>query len=266
MKRNARWIVAAAGCALGSAAARADTTSFFFPCQEATLVSSGVTDDTSSSNGYLFTYTRDKLFTGGTGEPIGRTVRVPWPAGLEAQAVTTPPPGVFDYKARVRIWRVDGQPFDFPVISFRLLANTAGAGASLEIMPQLAGEDGFPDPLAFDATGYYGSTFTYDTSPNPWGSTALLTGFDTYNLALYVDFALVGLTFASAAPGLQACCLPAGVCADLTADACAGQGGLAQGGGTSCACDACFVDPNLVFSDGFETANTWRWSLTVPAQ
>jgi hypothetical protein len=34
-------------------------------------VAAGVTWDTISSNGHLFTYTRDKLFTGGTGtDPI----------------------------------------------------------------------------------------------------------------------------------------------------------------------------------------------------
>ncbi len=125
------------------------------------------------------------------------------------------------------------------MISFRLLANTAGAGAALEIMPLLNGEDGLPNPIAFDATGYAGMTFHYDTSPNPWGSTALLTGFDTYKLSLYVDFALVGLTFTSNAPGPQSCCLPNGSCADLTAEPCAVQGGLTLGGGTSCACDPC---------------------------
>lgn len=131
-------------------------------------------------------------------------------------------------------------------------------------MPLLDGEDGFPDPITFDATGYANMIFTYDTSPNPWGSTALLTGFEAYKLSLYVDFALVGLTFTSSAPGPQSCCLTDGSCADLTADACTVQGGLALGGGTSCGCDPCFVDPSHVFSDGFETGDTSLWSDALP--
>ncbi len=171
----------------------AATTVFFDASQVATLVASGVTSDTISSNGYLFTYTRDKLFTGGTGQPIGRPVRVPWPDGVEAQAVTTPPPGVTDYKARITLQRVDGNVFDLTAFTARLLANTAGAGGAIEIMPVVNGEDAFADPLYFDATGYYGSTFSYDTSPNYLGSTALLKGYDTYKIGLYVDFALIAL-------------------------------------------------------------------------
>ena len=180
-------------CGLSSAA----TTVFFDSSQTATLVTSGVTSDTISSNGHLFTYTRDKLFTGGTGQIIGRQVRVPWPVGVEAQAVTTPPPGVTDYKARMTLRRVDGGVFDLKSFSLRLLANTGGAGAALEIMPLVNGEDAFSDPIQFDVTGYYGATFSYDTSPNHLGSTALLTGFDTYKVSLYVDFAFVALRFES---------------------------------------------------------------------
>jgi hypothetical protein len=185
-----------------SAHAIAATTVFFDPSQLAMLVSSGVTSDTISSRGYLFTYTRDKLFTGGTGQVIGRPVRVSWPDGVEAQAVTTPPPGVTDYKARITISRVDGKVFDLTAFTFKLLANTAGAGGTLEIMPVVNGEDAFPDPLYFDATGITGMTFSYDTSPNYLGSTALLTGYDTYKVGLYVDFVFVALTLDTAAvPG-----------------------------------------------------------------
>ncbi len=141
------------------ATANASTVVFFDPSQVAESVSSGVTSDTISSNGYLFTYTRDKLFTGGVGmtEPIGRAERVSWPDGVEAQAVTTPPPGVTDYKARIALY-----------------------------------------PLYFDVTGYYGIEFSYDESPNYLGSTALLKGFDTYKIGLWVDFALTGLTLEAA--------------------------------------------------------------------
>jgi hypothetical protein len=69
--------------------ADAVTIVIFDASQTTTLVSSNTTSDTISSEGYLFTYTRDKLFTGGTTNIIGRPVRVPWPAGLEAQYVTT---------------------------------------------------------------------------------------------------------------------------------------------------------------------------------
>jgi hypothetical protein len=189
---------AVACCHLAHAAADARITVFFDGSQVATLVDSGVTSDTISSNGYLFTYTRDKLFTGGTGQIIGRQVRVPWPLGIEAQAVTTPPAGVTDYKARIRIQRVDGNVFDLTAFTAKLLANTAGAGGSIEIMPLLDGEDAFNDPVYFNATGYYGSTFSYDTSPNYQGSTALLRGFDTYKIGLYVDFAFIGLTLEDA--------------------------------------------------------------------
>jgi hypothetical protein len=181
-------------CCFGGRSARADTTAFFSDTQVATLVASGVTSDTISSHGYLFTYTRDKLFTGGGPNPIGRPVRVPWPDGVEAQAVTTPPPGITDHKARITLSRVDGELFDLTSFTAKLLANTFGTGASIEIMPLVDGEDAFDDPLFFDATGFAGSTFSYDESPNPWGSTALLKGFDTYKIGLFVDCAFTALT------------------------------------------------------------------------
>lgn len=181
--------------------ANASTIVFFDSSQIATPVASGVTWDAFSSNGYSFTYTRDKLYTGGTGQVIGRQVRVPWPEGVEAQAVTTPPPGVTDYKARISLSRVDGDVFDLTAFTAKLLANTAGAGASIEIMPLLNGEDAFNDPLYFNATGYYGQSFSYDESPNYLGSTALLKDFDTYKIGLYVDFALIALTLQGAAVG-----------------------------------------------------------------
>ena len=71
--------------------ASAATTVFFDGSEVAAPVALGVTWDTISCRGYQFTYTRDKLFTGGTGQVSGRQVRVPWPDGVEAQAVTTPP-------------------------------------------------------------------------------------------------------------------------------------------------------------------------------
>lgn len=203
--------VSAAIASLGfPAVSHAIVVHFFDASQVATPVSSGVTSETISSNGYIFTATRDKLFTGGTGHIIGRSVRVPWPQGVESQAVTTPPPGVTDYKARMTLRRDDGAVFDLMSFSVKLLANTAGAGASLEIMPLVNGEDAFADPIFFDVSGYYGQTFSYNESPNPWGSTRLLRGYDTYKVALYVDFAFTDLVLQDAS--LPAC--PADVTLD----------------------------------------------------
>lgn len=175
--------------------AHAEIVVFFNGGQSWTDVASGVTSDTSSSEGYLFTYTRDKLFTGGVGltEPIGRYVQVSWPDGIHAQAVTSGPnPG----KARITISREDGDVFDLVAFNAKLLANTAGAGGSFEIMPKLSnGEDAFNDPLYFDATGIAGNTFTYGPTPTYQGqSTNLLKGYGTYSIDLYVDFALTSLT------------------------------------------------------------------------
>jgi hypothetical protein len=214
--------------------ARADTAVFFASCQVAEPVASEVTSDTVGSHGYFFTATRDKLFTGGTGEPIGRALRVLWPAGVEAQAVTTLPPGGTDHHARLTLARADGAPFDLTAITFKLLANTGGAGASLEIMPLLNGEDGLPDPVALDATGYYGQVFSYGPA-----STALLRGFDTYKIALYVDFAAVGLTLEGTAADPRSCCLEGPGCQDLTAASCLQQGGTPLGPGSRCSCDPC---------------------------
>ena len=178
-------------------AAYADVTVFFDSSQTAVDVASGTTSDTISSNGYLFTYTRDKLFTGGVGmpDPVGRAVRVPWPEGVEAQAVTVPPPGVTDYKARITLSRVDSDVFDLNAFSFQLLGNTYGAGATIEIMPLVDGEDALNDPVFFDANGYYGQVFSYnEQSPSYLGNTSSLKGYDTYKIGLYVDFALKGLT------------------------------------------------------------------------
>lgn len=173
----------------GTLPARAVTTVFFDSSQTTNFVSAGTTSDTIWSEGYVFTYTRDKLFTGGVGltNPVGRYVRIFWPDGLEAQAVTT---GPNLSGARVTIKRQDGQPFAIGAFTAKLLANTAGAGGSIEVMPLLNGEDGFPNPLMCDASGYYGQNFTY--------STPTLTGFDAYKLTLYVDYALMSLTMVDA--------------------------------------------------------------------
>jgi hypothetical protein len=174
------------------APSRAATVTFFDPAQIATLVAEGTTWDKIHSNGYYFTYTRDKLFTGGGPEPIGRYVRIPWPEGVEAQAVTA---GPSPSKAKIAIERVDGDVFDLNAFTAKLLANTAGAGADFEVVPFLNGEEVLQDPVIFNATGYYGQSFSYNTTPNLWGqSTAPLAGYDKYTIDLYVDFAWTALT------------------------------------------------------------------------
>ncbi|MEN9678545.1 MAG: hypothetical protein RIS76_4441 [Verrucomicrobiota bacterium] len=164
-------------------------TQFFGLAQDTQWITNDTTTDILLSEGYEFTVTRDKLFTGGVGmtNPIGRRLRIPWPQGLEAQALTAgPSPG----GAKIVIRREDRLPFAVQSFTAALLANTAGAGGTLEIMPLLNGEDGVPNPFAYDATGYSGNRFTY-TTPE-------LTNFDTYLITLYVDFALTGISLVDA--------------------------------------------------------------------
>jgi hypothetical protein len=197
MFRYRTAIAAILGSFMGCTFTYAATMTFFSSDQVATLVGEGPTWDKISSNGYYFTYTRDKFFNGGGGgPPTGRYVRIPWPQGVEAQAVTAGPnPG----KAKITIERVDGDVFDIDAFSAKLLANTGGAGADFEVVPFLNGEEVLPDPVIFNATGYYGQTFTYNTTPNPWAQSTLpLRGYDKYSIDLYVDFAWTELTLIGA--------------------------------------------------------------------
>lgn len=181
---------------LGSFQARAVTTVYFNPSQTTNLVSTNATSDTISSEGYVFTYSRDKFFTGGTTNPPGRYVRVFWPDGLEAQYVTAgPSPG----KAQITVRRLDGDVFDLTAFSAKLLANP-GAGRALEIVPFLNGEEPLNDPLVFDvSSGYYGSVHSFDTTtPSHIGSTATLTHYDAYVINFSLDFALTSLTVVDA--------------------------------------------------------------------
>ncbi len=172
--------------------ARAVTNVFFSPTQTTNLVATNVNSDTIETAGYFFTLSRDKLFTGGVGltNPIGRSLRIQWPDGLEAQAPTVGPNT--GTGARITLTRADGHPFDIRRFTFRILGNTAGAGAMLEIMPLVNGEDALPDPLMYQATGFYGQTFT-NVTPE-------LSNYDTYKLKLYMDFALMNLTAVDPSP------------------------------------------------------------------
>lgn len=173
-----------------SASANAVTVSFFDSTQTAEVVASGITSDTISSNGYLFTYTLDKLFTGGTGSVIGRPIRVNWPDGVEAQAVTT---GPVTGKAQITLSRIDGAVFDIEGFGAKLLGNTWATGAAIEVMPLVNGEDAFNDPFMFDASGSYGMNFLY--SPT---ATSMLQGYDTYKFTLFVDYAMTSITLVDA--------------------------------------------------------------------
>ncbi len=183
-----------------SGAAHAVTNTFFYATQVATNLASGATSDTISSSGYLLTYSLDKWWSAtGSGPPTGRPVGITWPTGVEAQTQTAGPSGPISPQipATITLKRVDGAPFDLTSFTAKILGNTAGAGASFEIMPVLNGIDGFADPLMFDATGIAGNTFSY--------STPTLTGFDTYNISLWMDFGLTALTLVdpSTPPTLQ---------------------------------------------------------------
>lgn len=176
--------IATAVVLLSQTAAYAVTTTFFDGNQTATLVESGPTFDTISSEGYLFTYTLDKY------SAVVRLTPVTWPDGVMAQSVIAgPTPG----PAKITIQRVDGNVFDIPTFTAKLLASTGGAGGAIEVMPKIGGEDALADPVAFNATGYYGQSFSYGMP-----STRLLSGADSYTFSLYVDFALTGLTLVDA--------------------------------------------------------------------
>lgn len=170
-----------------TAAGRAGTNVFFNAAQTATVVGSNITARTIRSEGYLFTYTVDGYWSSYPGgPPTGRFFSVFWPAGIQAQAVTSgPAPG----KAQITITREDGARFDLRSFTGKLLANTAATGAAFEIMPQLGGEDALNDPRMFDASGYGGQSFSH---------TAGLTNYEAYKVTLFVDFALAALTLVDA--------------------------------------------------------------------
>src|SRR5690242_19207769 len=132
--------------------AMALTNQFFNPYQTATVLASNITSTTITSRAYLFTYSVDGWWSASPGgPPTGRFQSVLWPAGIDAQAITTGP--TLGTSASITIQRLDGQPFDLLSFTGKILGNTAGAGAAFELMPQLNGTDALPNPLTYDATG-----------------------------------------------------------------------------------------------------------------
>jgi hypothetical protein len=178
-------------CLIGSL--HAVTNVLFDASQDIRLSAEGTTSDTFVTRGYRIQVTKDKLFTGGVGltVPIGRNLRVLWPAGMEVQGVTS---GPMLSKAKLTITRVDGQPFSITAFTLKLLANTYGAGGAVEVMPLIDGEDGLPDPVAFDVTGFY--SMSYSFNPTQFSG----QNYDSYQFTLYVDYAITSLTLVDRSP------------------------------------------------------------------
>ena len=182
-----RLLISLLGLLAVASPALAVTNYFFNTSQTATLIVSNINAATIQSGDYRFTYSADGYWSSGGGAPTGRPFSIFWPTGVQAQAITA---GPTTSGARIDIKRQDGQPFAIGSFTARLLANTYGAGGSWEIMPLLNGEDAVPNPFMYNATGYYGQNFSYNTPE--------LTGFDAYKITLYVDYAFMSLTVVDA--------------------------------------------------------------------
>jgi len=179
-------------CLLGSSAAQSVTNVFFNASQTATLIVSNINAITIQSGDYRFTYSVDGYWSSGGGTPTGRFFSVFWPDGVQAQAITAGP--LLGTGANIRLARADGKPFDLQAFTGKILLNTAGAGGAFEIMPLLNGNDAFPNPLQYDCTGYAGQSFAY---------TPALAGYDTYQIHMWGDFALMALTLIDTNPPIQ---------------------------------------------------------------
>ncbi len=182
-------VVAPWGLLLSVMSVHAVTNVFFNASQTAALVVSNINAVTISSGDYLFTYSADGYWSPGGGTPTGRFFSVVWPNGVQAQAITAGPQ--LGTGANITLKRADGKLFDLQAFTGKILLNTAGAGGAFEIMPQLDGNDAFPDPLMLDATGYAGQSFQH---------TPALAGYDTYKVHLWGDFALTALTLIDTNP------------------------------------------------------------------
>ncbi|HVV73042.1 MAG TPA: hypothetical protein VHI52_16320, partial [Verrucomicrobiae bacterium] len=167
----------------------AATHQFFDGSPTATLVVSNINAVTIQSGDYRFTYSADGYWSSGGGAPTGRFFSVLWPAGVQAQSVTTGP--LLGTGANITLSRADGSVFDLQAFTGKILLNTAGAGGAFEIMPQMNGNDAFSNPLTYDCTGYSGASFSYTTG---------LAGYDTYQIHMWGDFALSALTLIDTNP------------------------------------------------------------------
>lgn len=177
------------GLLAAASPACAVTTNFFNASQTAMLVASNINTITLQSGDYRFTYSADGYWSSGGGMPTGRFFSIFWPNGVQAQAITAGP--LLGTGANITLKRADGKLFDLQAFTGRILLNTAGAGGAFEIMPQLNGNDGLPDPQQYDCTGYAGNSFTYTTA---------LSGYDTYQIHMWGDFALTSLVLIDTNP------------------------------------------------------------------
>jgi hypothetical protein len=179
-----------AAFALGAASpVFAVTNTFFNASQTATLLVSNINAVTIQSGDYRFTYSADGYWSSGGGPPTGRFFSIFWPNGVQAQAITTGP--LLGTGANITLKRPDGKPFDLWDFTGKILLNTAGAGGAFEIMPQLNGNDALLNPLQYDCSGYAGMSFSYHTA---------LTGYDTYQIHMWGDYALTALTLIDTNP------------------------------------------------------------------
>jgi len=203
--------------ALGAATpAFAVTNSFFNPSQTATLVVSNINAVTIQSGDYRFTYSADGYWSSGGGAPTGRFFSILWPAGVQAQAITAG--SKLGAGANITLKRADGKAFDLQAFTGKILLNTAGAGGAFEIMPQLNGNDAFNNPLTYDCGGSAGMSFPYTTS---------LTGYDTYKIHMWGDYALTALTLIDTNPPV-----PPAPSFTITASASPPAAGTAGGAGS----------------------------------
>jgi hypothetical protein len=177
------------GLLAAASPACATTTNFFNATQTATLVVSNINAITIQSGDYRFTYSADGYWSSGGGPPTGRFFSIFWPNGVQAQAITAGP--LLGTGANITLKRTDGKRFDLQAFTGKILMNTAGAGGAFEIMPLLNGNDAFPDPRQYDCTGYAGNSFAYTTA---------LSGYDTYKIHMWGDFALTALTLMDTNP------------------------------------------------------------------
>lgn len=223
------------------------TTTFFNASQTSTVISSTINSVTIQSGDYRFTYSVDGYWSPYQGgQPTGRFFSVNWPTGVQAQAITAGP--LVGTGANITIKRADGKKFDLRSFTGKILLNTAGAGGAFEIMPLLNGNDGYPDPLQYDCTGYSGMSFPY---------TPALTNYDTYKIHMWGDFALTALTIDDTNP-------PSGGGNYTVATSIAPAGaGTTSGGGTFASGAACTVTATANAGWGFQN---WTENGAVVSQ
>jgi hypothetical protein len=194
------------------------TTVLFDGTQAIQLTSEGTTSDTYTTEGYIITVTHDKLYTGGGSVPIGRSLNVLWPEGMNAQGLHDLPDPNSPTKATLSISRVDGLPFALNAFSAKLLGSTASGGGSIEVTPVINDGPGpEPDTVPFFLNNpNYGQLNSFNTSQNAaYTYNSSQTGgpyYDKYKFTLYVDYAITSLTLvdaSSAAPQAPAPPAPA---------------------------------------------------------